>query len=132
MATDKAALEVRVRTLEGVLDLVHRDEEDEDAPINCLANDLEVLRHKTIEEINAQTKVRDYPLPEAVENGSFDEYAQNVWDGMTEVGVDFESVVTLAGNKPNHAMDQRRAIFLGKLAELEIAFGEYMGEVHNQ
>jgi hypothetical protein len=80
----------------------------------------------------AVKKVRNYPLPEAVENGSFDEYAQDIWDGLTKVGIDFESVVTLAGSKPNHAMDQRRAIFLGKLAELEIVFGEYMGEVHNQ
>jgi seryl-tRNA synthetase len=132
MATEaKAVLEARVRTLEEVLDLVHRDEEDEDAPVNYLANDLEVLRHKTLDEIKAASS-RDYPLPETVEDGEFDEHAQDIWDALTEVAIRFERVVGLAGNNPNHRMDQRCAIFLGKLAELEIAFGEYMGEVHNQ
>jgi hypothetical protein len=82
--------------------------------------------------MTTRAKVRDYPLPETVESGAFDNIAQDVWDGLTEVGIDFNRAVGLAGDNPNHAMDQRRAIFLGKLADLEIAFGEYMSEVRNQ
>jgi seryl-tRNA synthetase len=79
-----------------------------------------------------QATGRDYPLPETVANDAFDEVAQDVWDLMSEVETDFNRAVGLAGSNPTHAMDQRRAIFLGKLSELELAFGEYMREVHNQ
>jgi hypothetical protein len=133
MATEtKAVLEAKVQTLEYVLDLIPQDPDDEDAPNNLLANDLEVLRHKTLDEI----KTASAGVRLVYNTKEFDDAAQDVWDAMTEVKDAFDSMARRTGPDIAHSTEQRQAIFLGLQAQMELAFGEYLtelkSEVHNQ
>jgi hypothetical protein len=143
MANDKAVLETRLHTLEEVLDLVHRDEEDEDAPINCLANDIEVLRHKTIAEIadiDSQdpnellvlAEPRSKTLPETVENGAFETAYDEVYGQFCDIGAAVGDAAHLAGDEPNPNMKLHLARVRGCLAEAELAWGQYVTAVKDQ
>jgi sugar-specific transcriptional regulator TrmB len=133
MATEtKAILEARLHAFEEVLDLIQRDLDDEDEPVNSVANDVEMLRHKTIERI----KTADGGVRLVYNTKEFDDAAQDVWDAMTEVKDAFDSMARRTGSDISHSTCQRCAIFLGLQAQLELAFGAYLtelrGEVHNQ
>jgi hypothetical protein len=126
MATDKAVLEERVRTLEYVLDIIPTDPDDEDAPNNCLANDLEVLRHKTLDEIKAadaaalQTEPSHIPDPDAPWHN-----IDAVYGVFCDIRAEFDACVAAnGGHTPN--MDLRAAHVRGLLAAAELAFMDYL------
>jgi hypothetical protein len=144
MATEtKAVLEARVHAFEEVLDLIQRDESDEDAPVNYLANDIEVLRHKAIAEIAdidpqdpdellVLAEPRSKTLPETVENGAFETAYDEVYGQFCDIDAAVGDAAHLAGDNPDPNMKLHLARVRGYLAEAELAWGQYVTAVKDQ
>jgi uncharacterized UPF0160 family protein len=79
-----------------------------------------------------ETKVRDYPLPETVENGAFETVYDEVYGQFCDIGDAVDNAAHLAGDKPSPNMKLHLARVRGYLAEAELAWGQYVTAVEGQ